>query len=72
MFNKNNLQRKKKKIINFYRLFLFSVNISLIFCSELIQECEILNSYKSYIHEYQCCKSSYVECDESESHIVSM
>ena len=71
MFIKNKFQRKK---MNIYKLFLFSVNISLIFCSELIQECEILNSYKSYVRddEIQCCNSSYVKCDESEGHIVSM
>jgi len=71
VFIKNKFQRKK---MNIYKLFLFSVNISLIFCSELIQECEILNSYKSYVNddEIHCCNSLHVECDESESHIVSM
>jgi len=71
VFNKNNLQRKKKKIINFYKLFLFSVNISLMFCLEQIQECEILKNYTNF-DDIQCCKLSYVKCNESEGHIVSM
>jgi len=68
VFIKNKFQRKK---MNIYKLFLFSVNISLIFCSELIQECEILKNYTNF-DDIQCCKLSYVKCNESEGHIVSM
>ncbi|KAG4106515.1 hypothetical protein H8356DRAFT_1069970 [Neocallimastix lanati (nom. inval.)] len=40
-------------------------------CLEQIQECEILKNYTNF-DDIQCCKLSYVKCDESEGHIVSI
>ncbi|KAL6617814.1 hypothetical protein LY90DRAFT_27451 [Neocallimastix californiae] len=59
--------------MNFYKLFLLSVNISLVFCLEPIQECKFLNAYSSYyLDDNGCCFSENVKCDISQGHIVSI
>ncbi|ORY52157.1 hypothetical protein LY90DRAFT_289009 [Neocallimastix californiae] len=56
--------------MKFYNLFLLTINISLIFCLEPNQECEILNNYSSYFDDINCCKNENIECNESQSHII--
>jgi len=58
--------------MNFNKLFLLSVNFSLIFCLEPIQECKILNNYSNYFDDINCCNSMRVECHENQSHIIGM
>jgi len=62
--------------MNYYRIFLFSLNILSVFCLEPIQECKYFENWisKSSIDytDFHCCNSEFVKCDESQSHIIEM